>query len=164
MKRWILLGILAAGVWATGSLTTPALAGDHGHKSGEAVNADKTGLALRGYDPVSYFKSDAPQQGNFQIAAEHHGSTYWFASEENKAAFEANPKKFLPQFGGYCAYGVAIGKKFSADPEVYVIENGKLYINLNPTIAEVFNGDLDKHIADAKGHWKNIADTPAGDI
>ncbi|MEM7627237.1 MAG: YHS domain-containing (seleno)protein [Planctomycetota bacterium] len=132
--------------------------------SGEAVNTDKTGLALRGYDPVSYFTDAGPQKGDFQIAAAHEGANYWFASEENRKKFEADPAKYLPQYGGYCAYGVAIGRKFSADPEVYVIRDGKLYVNLNKSIAEVFGKDVEGHIDTAEENWPKIAEVPADEI
>ncbi|MEO1237570.1 MAG: YHS domain-containing (seleno)protein [Planctomycetota bacterium] len=166
MTRRISLPLLTLILAAGGFLAAPAHAHAHdsAEKAGEAVNTDKTGLALRGYDPVSFFVGDEPQQGNFQIAAQHHGATYWFASEDNKKTFEADPHRYLPQFGGYCAYGVAIGRKFSADPEVYLVRDGKLYVNLNPAIAEVFTGDLDKHIDDAQSNWSRIADTPADEI
>lgn len=130
----------------------------------EAVNTDKTGVAIGGHDPVAYFTEHEAQLGDFQVAHTHGDATYWFTSEENKALFVANPKAYLPQFGGYCAFGAALGKKFAASPDVFTIVDGKLYLNLNDGISEVFNGDLEGHIKKANQNWKKIKDVPAGEI
>ncbi|MEM8873221.1 MAG: YHS domain-containing (seleno)protein [Planctomycetota bacterium] len=131
----ILAGLtIGYGTVATAEPTTQPAA-----ESTEAVNTDKTGVAINGYDPVAYSEMGEPKKGNFQIASTHDGATYWFVSEKHKALFDADPEKYLPQYGGYCAYGVAIGRKFNADPHTWAIIDGKLYLNLNDQIAEVFN-------------------------
>ena len=126
------------------------------------VNVDKTNLAIGGYDPTTYFSAGRPQRGDFMIASEYDGATYWFVSEASQAQFESSPETYVPAYGGYCAYGVSIGKKFSVSPEVYKVEDGVLYLNLNPAIADVFNEDVDGNIGKAEAAWPAIKDQPAG--
>lgn len=126
-----------------------------------AVNTDKTGLAIGGYDPVAYFTEGKPTKGDFQITAEHDGAVYRFASEENRKLFLESPDRYLPQYGNYCAYGAAVGKKFSSDPTVWQIVDGRLYLNLDENIATQFNDDLQGNIAKADKNWGRIAEKPA---
>jgi YHS domain-containing protein len=133
-------------------------------QAGEAVNTDKTGVAINGYDPVAYFTDGKPVKGDFQNASTVDGATYWFASADHKKLFEANPQKYLPQFGGYCAFGVSIGKKFNADPSVWKIIDGKLYLNLNAAIGEKFAVDTAAKLKAADAAWPAIKDVPAGQI
>lgn len=122
----------------------------------DAVNFDRTGLAVGGYDVVSYFQEEGPKKGDFQITSEHGGAVYRFATEKNRDAFAKQPERYLPQFGGYCAYGIAVGAKFSADPTVWKVKDNQLYLNLDENIAGKFNDDLDKHIANANENWKEL--------
>lgn len=124
------------------------------------INTDKTGLAIQGYDPVAYFDEGKAVAGDFQITAEHEGATYRFASEKHRDQFKKAPQKYVPQYGGYCAYGVSLGKKFPADPHTFKIVNGKLYLNLAPPIAQAFEKELTKNISSADKQWPAIA-TPA---
>lgn len=127
----------------------------------DEVNTDRTGLAIVGYDPVAYFTDGEPTKGDFQTTAEHDGAVYRFVSEENRARFLESPDRYVPQFGGYCAYGVAVGAKFSADPTVWKIVDDKLYLNLDENIAAKFNEDADGYIAKAESTWKELHDAPA---
>lgn len=128
----------------------------------ESINTDKTGVAVSGYDVVAYFKSGKPMKGNFQIAFKHEGATYRFASKENLESFKSNPKRYLPAYGGYCAYGVSVGQKFYADPTVWKIVNGRLYLNLDQNIAKLFEKNLQGNIRKADKNWTQIAEKPAG--
>ena len=127
----------------------------------DAVNTDRTGLAIGGYDPVAYHTTGRATKGNFQITAEHGGAVYRFVSEENREKFTAAPAKYAPRYGGYCAFGVSLGKKFSADPEVWRIVEGRLYLNLDRDIASKFNEDLRGNIAKAEKNWPSLAEKPA---
>lgn len=127
----------------------------------ESVNTDQTGLAIEGYDPVSYFTMDQPVKGSFQITAEYGGAVYRFVNEKNRKAFVQQPSRYLPQCGGYCAYGIAVGAKFSADPTVYRIVDDKLYLNLDPSIAAEFNKNPKDYIAKAEKNWPTLAEKPA---
>ena len=149
---------LAIGVAMAAAMSAAALA------AGPEVNATSTGLALRGYDAVSYFKDGKPRAGDFNIVVEHEGAIYRFANEENKTAFMAEPAKYAPQYGGYCAFGAAIGKKFDGDPDVWKIVDNKLYLNLAPKVAELWGADIPGKIKAADGKWPMIKSTPAADL
>lgn len=86
-------------------------------------------LAIKGYDPVAYFTVGKPTPGQAAHEVVWRDATWRFASAENRALFLKNPERYAPQYGGYCAYGVALGKKFEVDPEAWAIVDGKLYLN-----------------------------------
>jgi len=91
----------------------------------------KKGAVIDGYDVTSYFES-SPAQGVKQYASSYEGATFYFANEANKKKFEANPEKFIPQYGGYCAYAIGLkSEKVKIDPETYEIRDGKLYLFYN---------------------------------
>jgi len=91
----------------------------------------KKGFAVEGYDVVSYFEG-TPKKGDKKITTEYDGVTFSFATKEHLKQFEGNPEKYVPQYGGYCAYAVAAkGKKVSIDPETYEIRDDKLYLFYN---------------------------------
>jgi YHS domain-containing protein len=115
-------------------------------------------LALHGFDPVAYFSAGQPAQGDARHVATHNGAAYYFASKANLDAFEADPAKYAPQFGGYCAYGVSVGKKFDGDPRFWRIVDGRLYVNLNAEIAEKFNADTKGALKKAEASWPKIED------
>src|ERR1700747_94359 len=87
------------------------------------------GLAIKGYDPVSYFTTGKPMPGLAQFSTTYNGATYRFASAENRNRFLAAPEKFLPQYGGYCAYAISLNKIADIDPDEWAIVNDKLYLN-----------------------------------
>lgn len=105
---------------------------------------------------MSYHQESGPVRGTGFQAATHNGVTYLFANEANKAAFEANPEKYLPAYNGFCAYGVSLGKKFNTDPEVYEIVNGTLYLNLDKDIQGKWAEDVKGNIAKADQNWKKL--------
>lgn len=112
--------------------------------------------ALQGHDPVAYFTEGKPTRGSGLYQSKHEGLTYLFASEKNKALFDEAPAAYAPQYGGWCAFGVSHGKKFHADPNVFVIEGGKLYVNLNETVGKKFGEDLAGNIRKAEENWPKI--------
>ena len=117
---------------------------------------------ISGYDPVSYFTKGMAQRGSGYHVADHEGVTYAFASEENKELFQASPNKYAPAYGGWCAYGVAVGKKFVADPTVWKIVDGTLYLNLDRGIQSKWNKDIPGHIETGNANWKGIKDKAPG--
>ena len=121
-------------------------------------------VAVQGYDVVSYQMDGKPQQGNGNHLATHHGVTYIFVNEANKKLFEANPHKYLPAYGGYCAYGVAVGKKFVGDPEVWEVVDGKLYLNLDNKIKGIWAKDISGHIKTADKKWTMIKNKNPEDL
>ena len=121
-------------------------------------------MAVRGYDLVAYFEDGVATQGSATHAATHGGATYYFTSQENLQRFEDAPQRFLPAYGGFCAYGVSVGKKFDADPRYWRIEGGRLYLNLNGEIAEAFAKDVPGALAKAERSWKKIEHEAIGDL
>ncbi|MEP4036907.1 MULTISPECIES: YHS domain-containing (seleno)protein [unclassified Pseudophaeobacter] len=143
---------LLSGVALSVAMATSALA------AGVELNASSTGLAMQGYDPVAYFTDGAPAKGSYKITTVFNDATYRFASEEHKAQFEANPEAYLPAYGGYCAFGTAMGFKFDGDPTYWKIVDNTLYLNLSKDIQERWEGNIPGFVQDANGHWENIAD------
>lgn len=109
-----------------------------------------------GYDLVSYQQESGPVRGSGFHVSVHEGIPYLFASEENKAAFDANPENYLPAYNGYCAMGVALGQKFHTDPTVYAFVDGTLYLNLDGDIQAKWEQDLKGHIETANQNWKSL--------
>jgi YHS domain-containing protein len=121
-------------------------------------------LALHGFDPVAFFTVGAPKEGDPQFAAVHDGATYYFASKQSLDAFKANPARYVPAYGGFCAYGVSVGKKFDGNPRYWTIWRDRLYLNLNQEIAEKFAQDVAGSIAKADEQWQSIEHRPVEDL
>lgn len=119
---------------------------------------------LSGYDPVAYFTDGKAVRGSGYHVTVQDGVTYAFASDEHKTLFKKSPEKYLPVYGGYCAYGVALGKKFVADPEIWKIVGGKLYLNLDKGIQQKWDKDIPGYIVKAEKNWGEIKDKNASDL
>lgn len=118
------------------------------------VNASG-GLGIKGYDPVAYFSGGA-KKGSSSISAKHDGVTYRFSSEANKAKFQSNPAKYLPAYGGYCAWGLSQGYKAPIDPQAFTVHGGKLYLNYSKSVRANWNKDRSGHIKTANMNWPKI--------
>lgn len=125
-------------------------------ESTSAVNTDEQGIALHGYDPVAYFTVGAPTKGSASFTATHEGASYHFASAENMRKFKANPAAFAPQYGGFCAMGVALEKKLDGDPNVWKIVDGKLYLNVNADVSVAWQRDIPGNLEKANEYWPEI--------
>ncbi|MNK28888.1 hypothetical protein D3C87_472730 [compost metagenome] len=124
-------------LFLTAILATSGFAQSSGQK--RQFNLDKSGLAIEGYDPVSYFDSGRAMEGRKEFAVVSEGITYWFSTPEHRELFKANPAKYQPQYGGWCAYAMGdSGEKISVDPETFKVLNGKLYLFYN----KFFNNTL----------------------
>ncbi|MAI61059.1 MAG: YHS domain protein [Micavibrio sp. TMED27] len=121
-------------------------------------------VGVQGYDLVSYQTDAKPLPGNGNHVVTHDGVNYLFTSKENKKTFEKNPSKYLPAYGGYCAYGTAVGKKFIADPNVYEVVNGKLYLNLDNKIKGIWSKDISGNISKANANWPEIKDKAPSEL
>lgn len=119
-------------------------------------NRKKINAMLRGYDPVAYFKQGKAVRGKRSLSSTYNGVTYFFASKANKADFDRNPKKFEPQYGGFCASSMAKGKKVASDPNQFSIYKGKLYVCSSPAAKSEFTKDADAKISRADKNWLNI--------
>jgi hypothetical protein len=122
------------------------------------VNVDERGVALAGYDPVAYFDSGKPTRGLDTISASYGGARYLFATAKHRKAFLANPRNYVPEFGGFCATGTAFGEKVDIDPETGKVVNGKLYLNNGPKALQVFNQNTPDIIAKAQVNWPTVKD------
>src|SRR6185369_10510094 len=124
--------------------------------AGELVNVSGASkIAVSGYDPVAFF-TEAKAVNGLPFSADLQGATYLFATEEHKKLFAENPARYTPQFGGYCAYGVSLGKLFPVDINTWQVRDGKLYLNLNADILKKFNADLSGNVAKAEQHWPEL--------
>ncbi len=131
-------------------LVPSILASDH------LVNVDKNGVALQGYDPVAFFTEGKPVKGSPDIAYQHEGGTYHFSSEANKDAFAKEPEKYTPLFGGYCAYGVAQGGLYSISVDAFNIYEGKLLLQKNKNVRDLFNKDSEGNFKKAVANWPGL--------
>jgi YHS domain-containing protein len=126
----------------------------HGYNLG----ADK--IALKGYDPVSYFTQSVPAKGKKEINTVYQGVTYYFATEEDRKAFAAFPAKYLPSYGGWCATAMAKGEKVQVDLNNFKVTNGRLFLfykGLFGNALNDWNKDEPGLTAKADGHWTKIA-------
>ena len=114
--------------------------------------------AVGGYDVVAYFTDNAAVEGMVSITAEHDGASYRFASAAHRDAFLADPARYLPQYGGYCAYAVSQGHTASVDPEAWTIVDGKLYLNYSREVRAIWQSDVPRHIRLADGNWPGVLD------
>jgi YHS domain-containing protein len=131
-------------------LSVSAFAGDLVNVSGASK------AAVSGYDTVAFFTDAKPVNGSPFITAEYQGATYFFASEEHKKLFTEKPDKYAPQCGGFCAYGVGLGKLFPVDINTWQVRNDKLYLNLNADILKKFNANFDGNVAKADKNWPEL--------
>ena len=149
--KLVILGSIAA------FAALPALAGPQ--------YVDETGFAASGHDVVAYF--DLPQStvgdpqaeavpGLVNITAEYNGAKFAFSTSENRDRFLSNPEKYVPQFDGHCAYGVAKGGKVPGNPDLWRIVDEKLYLNITPVVAGFWEEDIPGNITLADGNWTGI--------
>ena len=123
------------------------------HTGGE-YNTLYAGLGAKGYDVVAYFTDHKPVVGSEKFFAEYGGVTWRFASAEHRDVFKADPAKYAPQYGGFCAWGVANGKLFDVDPvDGWTIVDGKLFMNFNKDILSTFKKDVPGFKSKADHAW-----------
>lgn len=144
MKRLFTIALLVLAVsisWAQ----TPAY-----------FNSD--GVAIKGHDPVAYFSDKAATPGSKQFAYTWQGTEWRFKNQANLDTFKANPEKYAPQFGGYCAYGASENHKSPTDPAAFTIVNDKLYLNYNLKVKELWSKDIKGRIETAEKNWVTLKD------
>ena len=112
-----------------------------------------SGAAIRGYDAVAYFTEAKPVKGDAKFTHQWKGATWRFASAANRDAFAKSPEKYAPQYGGYCAYGVAGGYTVSTVPEAWSVRDGKLYLNYSKGVQRDWLKDPSGYIRKADANW-----------
>lgn len=152
------LKIVAA---AAAALAVVGFAGYHGYLyslglyATDPVYATSAG-AIDGYDPVAYFTAGKPVKGQPDLSHEWDGATWHFANPGNLAAFRADPARYAPQFGGYCAYAVAHKYTAKSDPQAWHVEDGKLYLNFNADVRETWRASKAAFIPAAAANWPAV--------
>lgn len=122
------------------------------------VNVDETGVAIQGYDPVAFFTDSKPVKGDQKFLVKHDGAIYFFASKEHKDLFKADPVKYIPEFGGYCAYGVSKNKLVEIDVDAFQIVDGKLLLQYSKGVRDDFNADAKGNLAKANANWTGLVE------
>jgi YHS domain-containing protein len=120
------------------------------------VYSSLLGAAIQGYDPVAYFTEGRPVEGSRQFTHEWNGATWRFASAANRDRFAQAPQKYAPQYGGYCAYGVADGYAVKIDPSAWSVVDGKLYLNYSPAVQADWKRDVPGYIRRADANWPKV--------
>ena len=118
---------------------------------------EKDGAALRGYDAVAYVKDGKAVKGMAEHSTEFKGSTFRFSSKANLDAFAAEPSRFAPQYGGYCAFGMAGGYKAATDPAAFTVRDGKLYLNYNRDVQKLWRADVPGFVVAADKRWPVVS-------
>jgi YHS domain-containing protein len=153
VKFWLTLALWFGLVATAPAQLPPTTSGG----SGQALlNLDNT-VALHGYDPVPYFTDHEAVRGNKRILERLGGATYYFASRGHRYEFLRDAPRYQPQFGGYCAASLAMGRLEDINPHLFVIYEGKLYLFNNPEIMAVFMRDPRRNIFEARQHYFKIA-------
>ena len=144
------LPLLLVGCAAPGSSTAP--------------NLDADRLALDGFDPTTYFEGD-PRRGDAALALEHDGAVYRFVDAEHRARFEADPERFVPEYGGWCAWAVSEGYTYEVDPESYLIQDDRLLLFYDGTFGDTralwLEDDADARLDAADANWVALGEAEA---
>lgn len=160
MRKSIILALAVAGQALT---ISPAFAADEYNVS-NGLTAAGAPLGLHGVDPVAFINLGNRIEGEAKYSAVHDGVAYYFSSQENLDAFKARPTAYTPQNGGYCTFGVSVGKKFDGDPKYAAVMDGKLYVFLNEDILKAFQKDKAGTIAKASANWRKIRSVAATEL
>ena len=141
----------------------PALAADETNVS-RGITTAGVPLGLHGVDAVALTSLSAVSEGNAVHTVVHDSAAYYFASQASADLFSANPEKYLPQYGGFCAYAVALGRKFDGDPMFADIVDGKLYLFVNDEIFMTYKKNPQKYLSEAEKMWPKIRYTAVDEL
>jgi YHS domain-containing protein len=122
------------------------------------VNTDKQGLALKGHDPVAFFTQGRPVAGDYRYESNYNGTRYRFASAENKKLFDVDPARYVPQFGGFCAYGVSRGYAVDVELDAFQIVDGRLLMQYDKSVRDRFNQDTEGNLKRADANWPKVVE------
>ncbi|CUK12708.1 YHS domain protein [Ruegeria denitrificans] len=144
-------------------IAAPAFAADEINVS-NGISAAGAPLAAHGVDLVALINEGNPVEGFATHSSTYDGASYYFTSAANLEAFEANPTAYLPQHGGFCSFGVSVGKKFDGDPDQYLVADGKLYLFLNAETRAAFLKDVPATAKTADDQWAQIRSVAVGKL
>ncbi len=151
-NRWILVFLLAFSTCYT-AIAAEKTSFNLGHSSG---------LAMDGYDVMSYWKGGKPVKGDEQYQYEHGGASWLFVSQSHLEEFAANPARFAPEFGGHCAYAASRGYLADVDPFAWRVWNDRLYLNYSPGVQRIWAGSIDANITKGNDNWPRIDPSVTG--
>jgi YHS domain-containing protein len=154
---------LATAVAFAAMTASPVLAVDEYNVS-SGLTAASAPLALHGVDTVAFINTGNRIQGAAKFTAVHDGVAYYFSTQENLDTFNAAPESYIPQNGGFCTFGVSVGKKFDGDPRWADVRDGKLYVFLSEAIFNAYQRDPEGTIAKAETNWQQIRSTAAAEL
>ena len=128
------------------------------------INLNKSKYAISGYDPVAYFTQNKPKKGLRKYQYRWKKAVWLFSSKKNLRLFKKAPRKYAPQYGGYCAFAVSRGFSQLVSPEnSWTIYKNKLYLNYNRKIYKIWNSNRDGYIKKANRNWpKSLEKNPPG--
>ncbi len=152
-----------AAIALTMALVPPAFAADE-HNVVPGLTAAGAPLGLHGVDPVAFVDLGNRVDGSASFTAVHDGVAYYFDSKANMETFKKSPAKYVPAHGGFCTFGVSVGKKFDGDPRYADIRDGKLYLFLNEEIFRMYQKEKAGTITKADAQWKKIEHKAAADL
>lgn len=132
--------------------------------AGHNTETDSNDVILAGHDAVAYFTEGKPVEGSADYTAAYNGAIYRFSSAENRDAFSAEPARYAPQYGGFCAYGMTFGKKFEVNGKAFEIVDDKLYVNKNEDVYKAWVEDIPRHIDEANTQWPEVENTAAAEL
>lgn len=158
-KRFIFLLLAASlGLVMLGVFAVNAVSALDGSDDGNDIRfyAHSNGIGAGGYDVVAYFEENKAIRGKAEFSAEFGGMPWHFRSAAARDAFVADPGKYLPAYGGHCAYGVAQGYLVRGDPEAWTIRNGKLYLNYNKNVRNAWLADVEQLLSRSEENWPGL--------
>ncbi len=147
-RRRFLMGAALAALSVTSISAMPAFA---------AKMNLLNGVAIQGYDPVAYVTQSAAVEGDAGITADYNGATYQFASAANRDTFLANPARYAPQYGGFCAYAVSKGYTAPIDPQAFSVVDNKLYLNYSKSVRGIWSKDIPGNIVKGDTNWPKLS-------
>lgn len=156
-KAWDLWHKDAAGNLVKADRHWPGLVERNGAPARALLNVDEGGLALQGYDPTSYFIDHKPIKGDPSLTRVYQGATYCFVDAAHKNAFEMEPARYVPEFGGFCGYAASIRKISPVNPEIWQLVDGRLVLQHTPKAYELFNADVPGNYARAQANWPGLS-------
>ncbi|HEX6567161.1 MAG TPA: YHS domain-containing (seleno)protein [Chthoniobacterales bacterium] len=122
-------------------------------KGEHKLNLDSKGVILQGYDPVAYFTQKKAVKGSPKYQTTYQGATYYFSSATDLATFKKGPSKYVPQYGGFCANGIANRQANAGDPTVFFVLKGKLYVCASPEAEKEFQSNAQANVKKADKNW-----------
>jgi len=132
--------------------------------AGVDTATDENGVILAGYDTVAYHTKNKPVKGKAAITAVYNDAIYRFSSEGNRDLFIANPAKYAPAYGGFCAFGASFSKKFEVDGKAFEVVDGQLYVNKNRDVYDTWKKDIPGNLEQSEENWPRIKNIAADEL